>query len=174
MKGKPTDWIEAACVYTACKSQNVSRSLKEVASFTLVTPKNIGACFIAMKQMSEPSKPAKVQAAVAKSSTVPIASGSKVPAQDPIPGGLEVVPGSLKDLVSRGVNQLGLQVRMEKYVIRLIQFQDKVGILGSRAHPTVVASALYFVIHALGNPFSAAIVGQALNTSSTTVKSAYK
>ncbi|KAG0151321.1 hypothetical protein CROQUDRAFT_712836 [Cronartium quercuum f. sp. fusiforme G11] len=184
LKGKPTDRIEAACIFLACKQQDASRSLKEVSAFTRVPPKYIAQCYTIISRAVSGSVPAKVQAARSRPSAgahhPPEASThSTEPIQVPIPSssGSGSQPCDMpdnNDRIARGCNYLGLPVQFERFVKLIMERQDRLGILGSRAPTTMIAASLYMVLHAVGRPTTLSEVGKVMDTSAATIKGAYK
>ena len=45
LKGKTNEGVISACIYIACRQEQVPRSFKEISSLTLVSRKDIGKCF---------------------------------------------------------------------------------------------------------------------------------
>jgi transcription initiation factor TFIIB len=58
LKGKNNEGIIAACIYLACRQENVTRTYKEISALTMVPKKEIGRCFKLIQPLltSSPSK----------------------------------------------------------------------------------------------------------------------
>ncbi len=57
LRGKTQEAIMAACIYIACREQNVTRTFKEICALTKVSKKEIGRCYKLLQPLFE--KPAQ-------------------------------------------------------------------------------------------------------------------
>ncbi|ORY03902.1 TFIIB-domain-containing protein [Basidiobolus meristosporus CBS 931.73] len=53
LRGKPNESIIAACIFIACRQENVPRTFKEICALTQVPKKEIGRCFKALARVLE-------------------------------------------------------------------------------------------------------------------------
>jgi transcription initiation factor TFIIB len=162
-KGKPQEVIIAACIFIACRQQNVARSFKEITELTKVPKKELGRVFKEVEKFFKQSKTTFLRA----EPTV-AAKGAE------IAGYRNTNSTQPKDLCGRFGNYLGLPATVCMYAGECAEIMLARGMLAGRSPLSVAAVALYIVSNLMGQPRSAKVIAEIVKVSDGTIRSAWR
>lgn len=147
MKGKSSEGIIAACIYLACRQENVTRTYKEISALTMVPKKEIGKCF---KQIQELLKDSGV--AERNMGTV-----------------------STEDFVTRFCSHLRLGMEVQKVAIAVLKRCSELGCTAGKSPISVASAAIYLTCHLFPNSSKTfKDINLVSSVSEGTIKSTYK
>jgi transcription initiation factor TFIIB len=134
LRGKPQEAVQAACIFIACRSGNVGRSLKEIAALCSenVKKNKIGQCFqIIEKHLQTTSLPSLTSAS--RTTTDSSGTGSNT-------------RNNPEELLVRYCSYLGDQ-KLEFYAREICHKVRERGTLDGRSPISVASSCIYFAAH---------------------------
>lgn len=164
-KGKPQDVIIAACIFIACRQQNVARSFKEITDLTRVPKKELGRVFKEVEKFFKQSKATLLRADTAAASAV---KGSE------LAGYRNTNSTQPKDLCGRFGGYLKLPPVVSMYAGECAETMLGRGMLAGRSPLSVAAVALYIVSNLMGHPRTAKAIGEVVKVSDGTIRSAWR
>lgn len=144
-RGKNAEAFIAACIYYACRQENVTRTYKEISSLTLVPKKEIGRVY----KLLEP--------AFAKY------------------GGSSGPKSSTEDFVLRYCSHLNLGPDVQKIAISILKRDTELGITAGKSPTSVSAAVIYMASYLVPNSAKhARDISAVSGVSESTIKSTYK
>ena len=147
-KGKNTDAFIAACIYYACRQENVTRTYKEISSLTLVPKKEIGRVF----KILEP--------VFAKYGDTSVRPSS----------------GSTEDFIVRYCSHLNLGNDVQKIAVSILKRDAELGITAGKSPTSTSSAIVYMAAHfsATSAPKSSRDISSVSGVSESTIRSTYR
>ncbi|KAI6655429.1 Transcription initiation factor IIB-like [Oopsacas minuta] len=146
IRGRSYDAVAAACLFIACRQEDVPRSFKEICSISRFNKKDIGRCFKHLKrvlpQFAQP--------------------GSNAPANSP------------EKFMSRFCSNLGLPSNVEKMATHIAQSAEKRNIAPGRVYLSIYATAIYMAAIVTGFKKSVKEIHDAVGVAEGTIRHIYK
>jgi len=162
-KSKPQDVIIAACIFIACRQQNVARSFKEITELTSVPKKELGRVFKEVEKFFKQSK-----AKMLRAEPTAAAKGAE------LVGYRNTNSTQPKDLCGRFGGYLELPAMVSMYAGECAEAMLARGMLAGRSPLSVAAVALYIVSNLMGYPRTAKAISEMVKVSDGTIRSAWR
>ncbi|KAF2274126.1 cyclin-like protein [Westerdykella ornata] len=159
LKGKPMDAIIAGCIFIACRQHQAPRSFREIFKLTRVSKKEIGRTFKVLetylsKEIREQEK--------------------KMTNGGQLSGFKHTKSTDASELILRACNNLGLPasvgITAQEAAVRVADL----GVAAGRSPLSITGACIYLVAHLMGHPTSPKEIGQAVDVSDGTIRTAYK
>lgn len=149
MKGKNSEGIMAACIYLACRQENVTRTYKEISALTMVPKKEIGKC---SKQIHELLK-----------------------SNNALGGGRSMGTVSTEDFITRFCSHLRLGMDVQKVAIAVLKKCSELGVTAGKSPISIASAAIYLTCHLFPNSGKTfKDINIVSSVSEGTIKSTYK
>ena len=146
IRGRAYDAVAAACLFIACRQEDVPRSFKEICSISRFNKKDIGRCFKHLKrvlpQFAQP--------------------GSNAPANSP------------EKFMTRFCSNLQLPSSVEKIATHIAQNAEKRNIAPGRVYLSIYATAIYMAATVTGFKKSVKEIHDAVGVAEGTIRHIYK
>jgi transcription initiation factor TFIIB len=163
-KGKPQDVIIAACIFIACRQQNVARSFKEITELTQVPKKELGRVFKEVEKFFKQTKATSLRT----ESAVAAVKGSE------LAGYRNTSSTPPKDLCGRFGGYLKLPPVVSMAAGECAETMIARGMLAGRSPLSVAAVALYIISNLMGHPRTAKAIAEIVKVSDGTIRSAWR
>ena len=146
IRGRAYDAVAAACLFIACRQEDVPRSFKEICSISRFNKKDIGRCFKHLKrvlpQFAQP--------------------GSNAPANSP------------EKFMSRFCSNLDLPNHVEKIATHIAQSAEKRNIAPGRVYLSIYATAIYMAAIVTGYKKTVKEIHDAVGVAEGTIRHIYR
>ena len=146
IRGRAYDAVAAACLFIACRQEDVPRSFKEICSISRFNKKDIGRCFKHLKrvlpQFAQP--------------------GSNAPANSP------------EKFMSRFCSNLDLPNHVEKIATHIAQSAEKRNIAPGRVYLSIYATAIYMAAMVTGYKKTVKEIHDAVGVAEGTIRHIYR
>jgi transcription initiation factor TFIIB len=163
-KGKAQDVIIAACIFIACRQQNVARSFKEITELTQVPKKELGRVFKDVEKFFKNTSRMSLRA----ESAVAAGQGAE------LTGYRNTNSTQPKDLCGRFGGYLKLPPVVCMYAGECAEIMISRGMLAGRSPLSVAAVALYIISNLMGHPRTAKAIAEIVKVSDGTIRSAWR
>ncbi|KAI9333250.1 cyclin-like protein [Obelidium mucronatum] len=144
LKAKPVDWVMAACIFLACKSNHVSRTFKEICGLTNVPKKEIGKLYKLLQMHFKKDN-----------------------------GGEAIMPQNSNtpdSFIRRFTTDLNLPQNVRSACVQLGERVYEKDILAGRSTISLVASVIYFIVCMSDTPMSAIEIARVSGCTESTLK----
>lgn len=150
MKGKSAETFIAACIYYACRQENVTRTYKEISSLTLVPKKEIGKVF----KLLEPVFNEYGRSIESRSTT-----GSS----------------STEDFIIRYCSHLNLGLEVQKVAVAILKRDTQLGVTAGKSPTSVSAAIIYMACYFFpSQEKNVRDISAVSGVSESTIRSTYK
>ncbi|KAF2735016.1 transcription initiation factor-like protein iib [Polyplosphaeria fusca] len=159
-KGKSQDSVIAGCLFIACRQHKLPRSFREIFKLTNVSKKEIGRTFKALEAFMHKNK---------DFSTNPI--GNAVLSN----GAFEHTKSTdASELIGRACNKLALSAQTAIIAEETAARVTELGVAAGRSPLSITGACIYLVSYLMGEPRSPKDIGNAVDVSDGTIRTAYK
>ncbi|KAF2033693.1 cyclin-like protein [Setomelanomma holmii] len=162
-KGKSQDAVIAGCIFIACRQHGQQRSFREIFKMTNVSKKEVGRTFKALEQHLQKHQK--------------LTGGAKRAGNGAILDTSNFSTGGSTDaekLIARACTKLGLDVYIQLIAEECARVVTEQGVAAGRSPLSIAGACLYLVSHLMGHPKSPKEIGQAVEVSDGTIRTAYK
>ncbi|KAJ3030631.1 UNVERIFIED_CONTAM: transcription initiation factor IIB [Siphonaria sp. JEL0065] len=149
LKSKPVEWVMAACIFLACKTNHVSRTFKEICGLTNVPKKEIGKLYKVLQVHFKKETKDSGGEAIQNTNT----------------------PDSF---IRRFTGELNLPQPVRTACVQLGEKVYEKDILAGRSTISLVASVIYFIVCMSDTPMSAIEIARVSGCTESTLKTSYK
>ncbi|KAF2644603.1 transcription initiation factor-like protein iib [Massarina eburnea CBS 473.64] len=163
-KGKSQDAVIAACIFIACRQEGVGRSFREIFKLTNVSKKEIGRTyktlesFVHQQQLKDGSgNKAAGSGAVINSSAFKHTQAT-----------------SAAELIIRACSKLGLDNTTSIVAQECAERVTANHVAAGRSPLSITGACIYLVANIMGHPKTPKEIGQAVDVSDGTIRTAYK
>tara|TARA_R110002003_G_scaffold121_29_gene10894 strand:- start:1160 stop:2257 length:1098 start_codon:yes stop_codon:yes gene_type:complete len=162
-KGKSQDAIIAGCIFIACRNHGQQRSFREIFKMTNVSKKEVGRTFKALESFLQKNQKLTGGAKTA-------ANGAVLDTSNFQTGGST----SAENLMPRACSKLGLETYIQLVAEECARVVTEQGVAAGRSPLSIAGACLYLVSHLMGHPKTPKEIGQAVEVSDGTIRTAYK
>jgi len=162
-KGKSQDAVIAGCLFIACRQNSQQRSFREIFKMTNVSKKEVGRTFKALETFLQNKKK--------------LESGPKVAGNGAILDTSNFSTGgstSAENLMPRACAKLGLNRETQLIAEDCARVVNEHGIAAGRSPLSIAGACLYLVSNLMGQGKTPKEIGQAVEVSDGTIRTAYK
>lgn len=161
-KGKSQDAIIAGCIFIACRQHDVPRSFREIFKLTNVSKKEIGRTFKTLenhltKKLREGGTSTATTGAVLDNNAFKATKSTEA-----------------HELILRACNKLNLNTEISLIAQKAATRIQELGVAAGRSPLSITGACVYLIAHLMGNPRSPKEIGQAVDVSDGTIRTAYK
>lgn len=162
-KGKSQDAVIAGCIFIACRQHEMGRSFREIYKLTKVSKKEIGRTFKVLeaylhKELKKDNGPK-----VAGSGAILSNSSFKT-----------TKATSASELIIRACSKLNLEGQTSMIAQECAGKVSEIGVAAGRSPLSITGACIYLVAHLMGTPKTPKEIGQAVDVSDGTIRTAYK
>ncbi|KAF2843177.1 cyclin-like protein [Patellaria atrata CBS 101060] len=157
-RGKSQDALIGACLFIACRQNNVPRSFREIQQLTKVPKKELGRTFKTLEKFLTSQKDLSLQGGLVATET------NYAPSENTRPS----------ELCRRFCNQLGLSKSTSQMAENVADKMKDAGSLAGRSPLSIAASCIYMVSHLKGEPKTPKDIAAIAGVSDGTIRTAYK
>ncbi|KAF2871881.1 cyclin-like protein [Massariosphaeria phaeospora] len=161
-KSKPQDAKIASCIFFACRQHDVPRSFREIFKLTNVSKKEIGRTFKALEQLLQ--KAAKDQDPKVATSGAVISNSSFKTTKTT----------GASELIGRACNKLELSNSTTLIAQAAAAQVSELGVAAGRSPLSITGACIYLIAALMGQPRTPKDIGQAVDVSDGTIRTAYK
>ncbi|UJR26713.1 hypothetical protein I4U23_008028 [Adineta vaga] len=144
LRGRSQELIVAACVYTACRQEDIPRTIKDICAFSMLPVPDVNKIYLNIKKLLPHSAAPK-----------PMTIGN-------------LVPGFCNQL---GLDQNFL---LRKTAVHIANCANELGNVQGRAPRSIAAAAIYMACSALDIKKSKKEIQEQLNVSESVIRNVYK
>lgn len=155
LKGKPVESIIAACIFIACRQQNVPRTIKEICTLTSISKKDLGKCFKAIEKLLQ-------------------AEGTNAPSGASQDQYVPTKATNAAELMIRFCNRLALPQKIVSACQELAKNAQAAGTLDGRSPISIAAAGIYLISALFGIPKSPKQISEIAGVSDSTIRTSYK
>ncbi|KAF2016316.1 cyclin-like protein [Aaosphaeria arxii CBS 175.79] len=162
-KGKSQDAIIAGCILIACRQHEVPRSFREIFKLTSVSKKEIGRTFKTLE--SYLSKELQTEKGPKTAGNGAIMSSSSFK---------QTASTEASALIGRACNKLGLSQQTSIVAQEAAAKVTRLGVAAGRSPLSITGACIYLIAHFMGQPRNPKQIGDVVDVSDGTIRTAYK
>jgi transcription initiation factor TFIIB len=159
-KGKSQDAIIAGCIFIACRQHDVPRSFREVYKLTNVSKKEIGRTFKVLEGFLGKEQKGPKQAG--NGSVLNNNSFKQTKSTE------------ASELIGRACNKLQLPQQISIIAQEAAARVSDLGVAAGRSPLSITGACIYLIAGLMGQPRTPRDIGQAVDVSDGTIRTAYK
>lgn len=162
-KGKSQDAVIAGCIFIACRQHDMGRSFREIYKLTKVSKKEIGRTFKVLENYLHTVLKKDAGPKVAGSGAVLSNSSFKA-----------TKATSASELIIRACSKLNLDNTTSMIAQECATKVTELGVAAGRSPLSITGACIYLVAHLMGQAKTPKDIGQAVDVSDGTIRTAYK